>query len=161
MKTKAHTILSADATASASEDSPVFPNPAIPTPTPFHSILSLDLSDTIDPLFVHVLYGASQDLCANGLHQRTANGLRIGLVYTQNEGIMGVMSRIGISSTLENCDLRVNFGYVRFHLLIAISTVVPPDQPLQTKNPSAPETGIMSHNTPRHLKRLAWKETGF
>ncbi|RJE19305.1 hypothetical protein PHISCL_08362 [Aspergillus sclerotialis] len=68
----------------------LFPNPAIPNPTPFISALALDLDNVIDPTFVHVLYGASKDFCANGL--------RLGFVCTKNEGVVGAMSSIGIFS---------------------------------------------------------------
>ncbi|GLA52791.1 hypothetical protein AnigIFM63604_009670 [Aspergillus niger] len=68
----------------------VFPNPKIPKPTPFTSILALNLHGVIDPARMHILYGASKDFCANGLH--------MGFVCTNNEGIMGAMSSIGIFS---------------------------------------------------------------
>ncbi|CAG8243574.1 unnamed protein product [Penicillium salamii] len=64
-----------------------FANPAIPSPVPFISTLSLDYQSLIDPSLVHILYGASKDFCANGI--------RLGLVCTKNEGIMGAMSSIG------------------------------------------------------------------
>lgn len=53
----------------------------------FTSILALELDSVIDTKRKHVLYGASKDFCANGL--------RMGFVYTKNEGIMGAMSSIG------------------------------------------------------------------
>ena len=56
------------------------------SPTPFVSTLSLDLRDVIDPTLMHVLYGASKDFCANGL--------RLGVVCTINEGLIGAMSSI-------------------------------------------------------------------
>lgn len=65
----------------------VFDNPETPAAVPFRSVLSLDLDKLIDPRFLHVLYGASKDFCANGL--------RMGFVCTRNEGIMGSMSSIG------------------------------------------------------------------
>ncbi|CAG8093623.1 unnamed protein product [Penicillium salamii] len=68
----------------------LFANPAIPSPVPFISTLSLDYQSLIDPSLVHILYGASKDFCANGI--------RLGLVCTKNEGIMGAMSSIGIFS---------------------------------------------------------------
>ncbi|SPB46670.1 unnamed protein product [Aspergillus niger] len=68
----------------------VFPNPKIPKPTPFTSILALNLHGVIDPTRMHILYGASKDFCANGL--------RMGFICTNNEGIMGAMSSIGIFS---------------------------------------------------------------
>ncbi|KAL3448024.1 pyridoxal phosphate-dependent transferase [Aspergillus insuetus] len=68
----------------------VFGNPSIPCPVPFVSVLSLDLPRDTNPAMIHVLYGASKDFCANGL--------RLGLVYTRNQGIMGAMSSIGIFS---------------------------------------------------------------
>ncbi|CAG8429344.1 unnamed protein product [Penicillium salamii] len=64
-----------------------FASPAIPSPVPFISTLSLDYQTLIDPSLVHILYGASKDFCANGI--------RLGLVCTKNEGIMGAMSSIG------------------------------------------------------------------
>jgi aspartate/methionine/tyrosine aminotransferase len=64
----------------------VFPNPAIPDAVPFVSTLSLDLDGVIDKTQHHVLYGASKDFCANGL--------RLGFVSTQNQGIMGALSSI-------------------------------------------------------------------
>ncbi|CAG7919655.1 unnamed protein product [Penicillium olsonii] len=67
-----------------------FTNPAIPNSVPFISTLSLDYHKLIDPSLVHILYGASKDFCANGL--------RLGLVCTQNKGILGAMSSIGIFS---------------------------------------------------------------
>ncbi|KAH8598679.1 pyridoxal phosphate-dependent transferase [Bisporella sp. PMI_857] len=68
----------------------VFLNPAIPSVTHFSSTLALDLCDVIDPTRTHVLYGASKDFCANGL--------RLGLICTRNEGIIGAISSIGILS---------------------------------------------------------------
>ncbi|PCD23201.1 hypothetical protein AU210_014724 [Fusarium oxysporum f. sp. radicis-cucumerinum] len=68
----------------------VFPNPAIPDAVPFVSTLSLDLDGVIDKTRHHVLYGASKDFCANGL--------RLGFVCTQNQGIMGALSSISIFS---------------------------------------------------------------
>ncbi|KAH7007778.1 pyridoxal phosphate-dependent transferase [Ilyonectria destructans] len=68
----------------------VFKNDAIADADPFISSLSLDLVGVIDANRHHVLYGASKDFCANGL--------RLGLVFTQNEGIMGAMSSISIFS---------------------------------------------------------------
>lgn len=65
----------------------VFSNPAVPTPTEFTSVLSLYLTGIINPAYMHVLYGASKDFCANGL--------RMGFVCTKNEGILGSMSSIG------------------------------------------------------------------
>ena len=53
----------------------------------FTSILALELDSVIDTKRKHVLYGASKDFCANGL--------RMGFVYTKNEGMMGAMSSIG------------------------------------------------------------------
>ncbi|EAA65386.1 hypothetical protein AN0744.2 [Aspergillus nidulans FGSC A4] len=70
----------------------VFKNPALPNATPFVSILSLNLvnSHTIDPTMIHVLYGASKDFCANGL--------RLGIVCTRNQGIIRAMSSISMFS---------------------------------------------------------------
>ncbi|TPR06463.1 hypothetical protein CAN33_0021540 [Aspergillus niger] len=68
----------------------VFVNAAIATPISFLSTLALDLRDVINPTILHVLYGASKDFCANGL--------RLGLVSTRNEGIMGAVSSISMCS---------------------------------------------------------------
>ncbi|KAE8376633.1 PLP-dependent transferase [Aspergillus bertholletiae] len=68
----------------------VFPNSAMPSATPFVSTLALDLCNVIDPHLMHVLYGASKDFCANGL--------RLGLVCTSNEGLLGAMSSISMFS---------------------------------------------------------------
>jgi len=62
----------------------VFSNPKAPDAVPFTSILSLDLADLIDSRLVHVAYGASKDFCANGL--------RLGMLYTQNKGVMEAVS---------------------------------------------------------------------
>ncbi|KAK1704955.1 pyridoxal phosphate-dependent transferase [Colletotrichum lupini] len=67
-----------------------FPNPAIPDAVPFLSTLSLDFSGILDSTRHHILYGASKDFCANGL--------RLGLVCTRNEGVMGALSSISIFS---------------------------------------------------------------
>lgn len=68
----------------------VFPNTETSGQTSFISILSLDLQDRIDPLLVHVLYGASKDFCANGL--------RLGVVCTRNEALLGSLSSISMFS---------------------------------------------------------------
>ncbi|KAL4815671.1 pyridoxal phosphate-dependent transferase [Aspergillus spinulosporus] len=70
----------------------VFENPALPNATPFVSVLSFDILNfhTIDPTMVHVLYGASKDFCANGL--------RLGIVCTRNQGIIRAMSSISMFS---------------------------------------------------------------
>ncbi|KAK3987206.1 putative 1-aminocyclopropane-1-carboxylate synthase [Cladorrhinum sp. PSN332] len=60
----------------------VFSNPKAPNAVPFTSILNLDLADRIDSRLVHVTYGASKDFCANGL--------RLGMLYTRNKGLMSV-----------------------------------------------------------------------
>jgi aspartate/methionine/tyrosine aminotransferase len=65
----------------------VFVNPHLANSPPFVSTLALNLRDVIDPKFFHVLYGASKDFCANGL--------RLGLVYTRNQAVVGGMSSIG------------------------------------------------------------------
>lgn len=62
----------------------VFDNPVAPDAPPFTSILAIDLGDRIDPKLVHVTYGASKDFCANGL--------RLGMLYTKNEGLLGAVS---------------------------------------------------------------------
>ncbi len=51
---------------------------------PFTSILSLDIADRIDPQLVHVTYGASKDFCANGL--------RLGMLHTTNQGLQGAVA---------------------------------------------------------------------
>ncbi|KAE8367080.1 PLP-dependent transferase [Aspergillus caelatus] len=68
----------------------VFPNTTMPSQTPFVSTLALDLRGVIEPNLIHVLYGASKDFCANGL--------RLGLVCTNNEGLIGAMSSISMFS---------------------------------------------------------------
>ncbi|RAQ48745.1 hypothetical protein AFGD_010760 [Aspergillus flavus] len=68
----------------------VFPNAALSSPTPFVSILALDIHKVIEPNLTHVLYGASKDFCANGL--------RLGLVCTNNEGLIGALSSISMFS---------------------------------------------------------------
>ncbi|KAK1847188.1 cutinase transcription factor 1 alpha [Colletotrichum chrysophilum] len=68
----------------------VFPNPAISGQASFVSVLSLDLHNVIDANLLHVLYGASKDFCANGL--------RLGMVYTKNEAMLGAMSSISMFS---------------------------------------------------------------
>ncbi|KAH0420386.1 aspartate aminotransferase [Colletotrichum camelliae] len=68
----------------------VFPNPAISGQSSFVSVLSLDFRDIIDSSLMHVLYGASKDFCANGL--------RLGMVYTKNEAMLGAMSSISMFS---------------------------------------------------------------
>ncbi|KAL2399724.1 putative inactive 1-aminocyclopropane-1-carboxylate synthase-like protein 2 [Exophiala dermatitidis] len=69
----------------------VFENPAIPAECQkFTSALSLDWQRLISPMRFHVLYGASKDFCANGL--------RLGVVYTKNTGILASMSSIGAFS---------------------------------------------------------------
>ena len=64
----------------------VFGNKDISLGNSFVSMLSLNLANTIHAEFLHILYGASKDFCANGL--------RLGLVCTRNEGIIGAMSSI-------------------------------------------------------------------
>ncbi|KAH8898013.1 PLP-dependent transferase, partial [Thozetella sp. PMI_491] len=68
----------------------VFSNPTIPDAAKFTSALTLDLRGIIDPSYVHLLYGASKDFCANGM--------RLGFVCTQNKGVMGALSSISIFS---------------------------------------------------------------
>ncbi|KAF6831228.1 hypothetical protein CMUS01_07420 [Colletotrichum musicola] len=68
----------------------VFPNPAIPEQASFVSVLALDLQEVISPHFVHVLYGASKDFCANGL--------RLGAICTKNKAILGAISSISMCS---------------------------------------------------------------
>ncbi|TQW07336.1 aspartate aminotransferase [Cordyceps javanica] len=58
----------------------------------FTSVLSLDLQEIIDAQLVHVLYGASKDFCANGL--------RLGAVLTQNQGLIGAISSIGYNNSI-------------------------------------------------------------
>ncbi|KAK7424434.1 hypothetical protein QQX98_000399 [Neonectria punicea] len=68
----------------------VFASPTASNPRPFVSSLTLKTCGVIDPKLVHVLYGASKDFCANGL--------RLGLVYTRNDGILSALSSISIFS---------------------------------------------------------------
>lgn len=63
-----------------------FQNQAIRNTVPFQSTLSLDFSGIVDETRHHIIYGASKDFCANGL--------RLGLVCTRNEGVMGALSSI-------------------------------------------------------------------
>jgi len=62
----------------------VFDNAQTPDAVPFTSILSLDLDGIIDAQFVHIAYGASKDFCVNGL--------RLGMLYTRNQGLLGSMA---------------------------------------------------------------------
>lgn len=62
----------------------VFENPQAQEAVPFTSVLALDLADRIDSRLVHVLYGASKDFCANGL--------RLGALYTRNQGLHDAVS---------------------------------------------------------------------
>lgn len=64
----------------------VFHNPNLPEAVPFTSTLALDLTTYICPQRHHVLYGASKDFCANGL--------RLGFLYSKNQGILGAISSI-------------------------------------------------------------------
>ncbi|EWY84341.1 hypothetical protein FOYG_14093 [Fusarium oxysporum NRRL 32931] len=66
----------------------VFQNPALTGE--FKSALAIDWKDLISPNRFHVLYSASKDFCANGL--------RIGVVYSQNKGLFRSMSSIGAFS---------------------------------------------------------------
>ncbi|CAG7556406.1 unnamed protein product [Fusarium equiseti] len=56
----------------------------------FVSALAIDWMKLIAPTRFHVLYSASKDFCANGL--------RIGVVYSQNKGLFRSMSSIGAFS---------------------------------------------------------------
>lgn len=64
----------------------VFKNSAVQTSESFVSALSIETEGLIDPTKFHVLYGASKDFCVNGL--------RIGAVFTKNQGILGAMTSI-------------------------------------------------------------------
>ena len=44
-----------------------FPSNDIPSPYPFISVLSLNLSTMINPALVHIIYAMSKDFCANGI----------------------------------------------------------------------------------------------
>ena len=61
----------------------MFDNPAISSPTPFVSTASLSPT-LIDSKLHHILYGSGKDLCTNGL--------RMGFLYTRNQGILAAMS---------------------------------------------------------------------
>lgn len=64
-----------------------FANPAFPHATPFTSVLSIEgMDDIIDTRkYVHVLYGAAKDFCANGL--------RLGALHSRSEALRrGVLS---------------------------------------------------------------------
>lgn len=63
----------------------VFENPFLTND--FVSALAIDWIKLIAPNRFHVLYSASKDFCANGL--------RIGVVYSQNKGLFRSMSSIG------------------------------------------------------------------
>lgn len=63
-----------------------FRNPRHPDAISFASVLSLDLDGIIKPEFVHVLYGAAKDFCANGL--------RLGVFYTRNDALRKAMISI-------------------------------------------------------------------
>ncbi|KAI1407312.1 putative acc synthase [Hypoxylon sp. FL1857] len=67
----------------------VYKNPHGIDLSPFASVLSLDLSDYIDPQFVHVAYGMGKDFCANGL--------RIGAFHSRNEGLMTALANTCIT----------------------------------------------------------------
>ena len=49
-------------------------------------MLSQDLDSIISPDYVHVLYGAAKDFCANGL--------RLGAFYTRNTALKDAMITI-------------------------------------------------------------------
>ncbi|KAH7174936.1 1-aminocyclopropane-1-carboxylate synthase [Fusarium flagelliforme] len=66
----------------------VFENPVLTSD--FVSALAIDWMKLIAPNRFHVLYSASKDFCANGL--------RIGVVYSQNKGLFRSMSSIGAFS---------------------------------------------------------------
>ncbi|CAG9961986.1 unnamed protein product [Clonostachys byssicola] len=61
----------------------VFHNPDLPNQVPFVSTASLS-PNPLGSNFHHILYGASKDLCANGL--------RLGFLCTGNKGILAAMS---------------------------------------------------------------------
>ena len=64
----------------------VYNNPKACEAAPFTSTLSLDLSDRIDPQFVHIAYGMGKDFCATGL--------RVGVLHSRNEGLVRAVSSI-------------------------------------------------------------------
>ena len=51
-----------------------------PNPVPFESVLSLNVSQYIEPEYVQFTYGLSKDFAASGL--------RIGFLYTQNDDLL-------------------------------------------------------------------------
>lgn len=55
----------------------VFENKNATNATPFTSVLSLNVTDIIDPDLVHVMYGMSKDF--------GASGLRLGALHSRNE----------------------------------------------------------------------------
>lgn len=55
----------------------VFENKNAMNATSFTSVLSLNLTNTIDPDLVHVMYGMSKDF--------GASGLRLGALHSRNE----------------------------------------------------------------------------
>jgi aspartate/methionine/tyrosine aminotransferase len=64
----------------------VYENPRASHATPFTSVISLDLNDVIAPNLVHVAYGVGKDFCASGL--------RIGVLFSRNDGIIAAVSSI-------------------------------------------------------------------
>ncbi|KAF3141703.1 hypothetical protein TWF703_001725 [Orbilia oligospora] len=56
----------------------------------FHSVLSINMEDIVDPTRVHVLYGMSKDF--------SSNGLRLGLMVSRNQQLVEAMSSITIFS---------------------------------------------------------------
>ncbi|KAK6511610.1 hypothetical protein TWF481_000525 [Arthrobotrys musiformis] len=56
----------------------------------FHSVLSIDMENIIDPRRIHVLYGMSKDF--------SSNGLRLGLVVSRNKQVIEAISSITIFS---------------------------------------------------------------
>lgn len=68
----------------------VFSNPSNPDAIPFTSVLSMDMDKFINPSLLHVMYGASKDFCANGT--------RLGVLQSRNEGILQAISTVLVFS---------------------------------------------------------------
>ncbi|KAK0099697.1 hypothetical protein ONS95_013410 [Cadophora gregata] len=56
----------------------------------FTSILAVDLEGLIAEEMVHVMYGPSKDFCANGL--------RLGALWSRNEGVLGAVASLAVFS---------------------------------------------------------------
>ena len=59
-----------------------------PNPVPFHSVLSLDIEQYIDPKYVQFIYGLSKDFASSGL--------RVGFLYTRNAELLQAVSALAL-----------------------------------------------------------------